>query len=114
MSCFAILKSTSGLDVGMEMGVCGGGSVGVGVSVGGSGVGTGGTGMPVGKGVAVAIATSAGVPALVGVKVGLSVLVGVGVGWERARALHPIPTRVKKTYPTKIFRNIKFASSWNG
>jgi uncharacterized oligopeptide transporter (OPT) family protein len=51
--------------------------------------------------------TAVGVTALVGVKVGLGVLVGVGVGWERATALHPITTRVRKTYPTRILRNIK-------
>jgi uncharacterized oligopeptide transporter (OPT) family protein len=54
-----------------------------------------------------------GVTALVGVKVGLGVLVGVGVGWERAIALHPIRTSVKKRYPTKIFRSIKLTSFWN-
>ena len=88
-------------------------SVGVGVSAGGSGVGCGGTGMPVGDGVTVAMTTAVGVTALVGVKVGLSVLVGVGVGWERATALHPIITRVRKRYPTKIFRNIEFALFWD-
>jgi hypothetical protein len=67
-------------------------------------------GVSVGGGVSVGTITGVGVRALVGVKVGLGVLVGVGVGWERAIALHPITTRVRKTYPTKIFRNMKFTS----
>jgi hypothetical protein len=54
--------------------------------------------------------TAVGETALVGVKVGLGVLVGVGVGWGRATAPHPITTKVRKTYPTKIFRNMKFTS----
>jgi uncharacterized oligopeptide transporter (OPT) family protein len=66
--------------------------------------------MSVGNGATVAMTTAVGVTALVGVKVGLGVLVGVGVGWERAIALHPITTRVRKTYPTRILRNIKFTS----
>ena len=69
-----------------------------------------GSGVSIGRGVSVATTTAVGATALVGVKVGLGVLVGVGVGWERATVPHPITTRVRKRYPTKIFRNIKFTS----
>lgn len=85
-------------------------SVGTGVSVvAGAGVSVG-SGVSVGNGVAVAMTTAVGVTALVAVKVGLGVLVGVGVGWVKAIALHPIPTRIKKRYPTKILRNMNFTS----
>jgi uncharacterized oligopeptide transporter (OPT) family protein len=80
-------------------------AAGAGVSVG--------SGVSVGNGVAVVTTTAVGVTALVGVKVGLGVLVGVGVGWERAIALHPIATNVRKRYPTKSFRNMTFTLFWS-